>query len=175
MEDQETRNITIKVEQSNGRKSTSKGKDFWEVVDTNKKKYRVWSEQLYDQLRPGYEYDVSINEFSDSFVDLKGKNVSYTLKSIVKIIGDPHSVEYSDEEPLDRAIGKEEINEQVGIGRKYDEADRPDWDAIARGKVRNSVASAVLENQGLVECTGEMQAVMEQWVDYIMEGIKSGS
>ena len=49
--------------------------------------------------------------------------------------------------------------------------DKPDWDAISRGKVRNAVAVATIGTVGaLVPLTDEIKTLMEEWVTWIMEG-----
>lgn len=47
----------------------------------------------------------------------------------------------------------------------------PNWDEIARGKVRNSVAVAFI-GQGIKVPGADVKADMEIWVDYIMNGVK---
>ena len=46
----------------------------------------------------------------------------------------------------------------------------PDWEAIARGKVRNSIASALIQSQGLIPLTSEVINMLESYVDYVMNG-----
>ena len=46
----------------------------------------------------------------------------------------------------------------------------PNWDAIAEGKVRNSVAVAFISQVGAIEVTPDMLPVMESWVEWIMTG-----
>ena len=50
-------------------------------------------------------------------------------------------------------------------------AEQPDWDAIARGKVRNSVAVAFI-GQGIKVPGDDVIDAMEKWVNYIMNGVK---
>jgi hypothetical protein len=44
----------------------------------------------------------------------------------------------------------------------------PDWDGIARGKVRNSVAVAFIQTEGIILDEGKKD-IMKDWVDWIME------
>ena len=46
----------------------------------------------------------------------------------------------------------------------------PDWDEIARGKVRHGVAIAFIGRDISVRLTDELKTEMESWVDYIMNG-----
>ncbi len=45
---------------------------------------------------------------------------------------------------------------------------QPDWDSIARGKVRNSVAVAFIPLIGQMPVDSEIAEVMETWVEWIM-------
>ena len=46
----------------------------------------------------------------------------------------------------------------------------PDWDQIARGKVRTHLLGSMIQNQGLVPLTDEMKVLLEEYLLYCMEG-----
>ena len=74
----------------------------------------------------------------------------------------PSRVELNDSDPIDHAI-KQTYESISDI--------KPDWDAIARGKVRNSVACALLSRNGVVnKIEKDIIEIMETWVNYIMNG-----
>ena len=150
--------ITIYPLSLNGKKTTSKGKTYFEVVDNNKQKFRVYEEGLYNRLKVGQSYNVKVSDFSGSFTNDKGVNVDYTIKTIHNLL----SVPLDDQEPLDKKLLEDE--------KPVSKTESPDWDAIAEGKVRHGVATAVIAQLGLVELTDEMVDLMEDWVKYIMEG-----
>lgn len=62
----------------------------------------------------------------------------------------------------------EEVREPVSEGK-------PDWEGIARGKVRNSLVTALIEHRGLEHITGADVDLLEGWVSYIMSGPTSNS
>ena len=154
--------ITIYPLSLNGKKTTSKGKTYFEVVDNNKQKFRVYEEGLYNRLKVGQSYNVKVSDFSGSFTNDKGVNVDYTIKTIHNLL----SVPLDGQEPLDKKILEDKAIPQ----KPSQNSDQPDWDRIAEGKVRHGVATAVIAQLGLVELTDEMVDLMEDWVKYIMEG-----
>jgi len=159
--------ITIYPLSLNGKKTTSKGKTYFEVVDNNKQKFRVYEEGLYNRLKVGQSYNVKVSDFSGSFTNEKGVNVDYTIKTIHNLL----SVPLDDQEPLDKALMDSNKELTKAINEDLAQHDnKPDWDAIAEGKVRHGVATAVIAQLGLVELTDEMVDLMEDWVKYIMSG-----
>ena len=150
---------TIIVARLNGKKTTVKGKEYWEISDTARNKYRLYSEGLYNRFKVKQEYDVEFSEFSGSFTNEKGIEVDYTIKTIQNIL----SVPLDEQEPLDKVFIDEKVT-NLGSAKQ----DSPDWDAIARGKVRTQMAKALIINQGLVALTDEMKEILEQYVDYSM-------
>ena len=89
---------TITVARLNGKKTTTKGKEYWEISDTGRNKYRLYSEGLYNRLGIGKEYAVEFTEFSGSFTNEKGTDVDYTIRTIQNIL----SVPLDEQEPLDK-------------------------------------------------------------------------
>ncbi len=73
-------------------------------------------------------------------------------------------------EPIDRAISQSPQRTQFEQPKDI----KPDWDAISRGKVRNSVAVAYIAKDNTLagdeDLTKATIKEMERWVDYIMEG-----
>jgi len=64
----------------------------------------------------------------------------------------------------------EDVAKNAGVAPERREPiseDRPDWDSIARGKVRHGVAIAFIRS-GVKEPTEEVVEAMEKWVDYVM-------
>jgi len=157
--------ITIYPYRLTGKKTTQKGVAYWQIEDKAKQKYRFYDEGLYNRIEVSQSYDVEVSDFAGSFVNEKGKEVEYTIKTIHNIL----SVPLDENEPLDKKLME---NYPQNIPQKHEQNSEPDWGAIARGKVRNSVASAVITQLGLVELTPEMEELMEQWVEYIMNGVR---
>lgn len=162
--------ITTYPLQLNGKKTTHKGVAYFEMIDTNKQKFRVYDEGLYNRFKVGTSYNVEVSDFSGTFTNEKGKEIEYTIKTIHNLL----SVPLDDQEPLDKAILDSDISPQRKMATNVSEQveDKPDWDAIAEGKVRHGVATAVITQLGLVELTDEMVDLMEDWVQYIMVGKK---
>jgi len=73
--------------------------------------------------------------------------------------------------------GKPKLQDEDFIDKKYpmekeeirEPIKEPDWDGIARGKVRNSVAVAFIGKNGTI-ILDEDKEQMEKWVDWIMSG-----
>lgn len=169
---------TIYPAQLNGKKTTSGGKEYWEVVGEDKKKYRVYVEGIYNRFSTGKSYDVELSEFSDSFTNEQGKKINYTLYTIHNIASSP---ELDSKEPIDQAIMggvQKEYQAEKKIYKKESktevEADKPDWDEISFGKTRTQIVNGVLANTGLVEPTDEMEDLIDQWTNIAFYGTRKG-
>jgi hypothetical protein len=55
---------------------------------------------------------------------------------------------------------------ETGVVRETVKEDKPDWDAIALGKVRHGVAIAFIEAG--IKLSDELKEEMNQWVKWIM-------
>ena len=67
-------------------------------------------------------------------------------------------------EDFEDLSGSEQVREPV-------KQDQPDWDGIARGKVRHGVAVAFIEKVGVEAIRDEAYLeLMEAWTDFIMSG-----
>lgn len=57
-----------------------------------------------------------------------------------------------------------------GDNLTHEKIDQPDWDAIAKGKVRHGVAVAFIPVVAGSPCTNETKKIMNSWVDWILQG-----
>src|SRR3990167_1844526 len=139
--DNERYNITIYPSRLNGKKTTQKGVAYYEVVDNNRSKFRVYDQGLYNHIKLGVAHDVEVSDFSGKFTNEKSKEIEYTIKTIHNILNVP----LDESESLDRVLMESEISPQRKMSTNVSEQveDKPDWDAIARGKVKHGVATAV--------------------------------
>jgi len=165
--DKDRYTVTIIVHDLVGKKSTSKGTSYWEVKDKAHNKYRLYDEGLYNRLTIGESFDVEVSDYSGEFVNEKNKTIQYTIKTIHNIL----TVPLDEDEPLDKVLSENKtIDESFTKAKESKPQDEsPDWDAIARGKVRHGVAVAVIQQQGLVKIDKDMKELMSEWADWIMD------
>jgi hypothetical protein len=67
-----------------------------------------------------------------------------------------------------RTQTRQQAPQQQAPPQQAPQANKPDWDAISRGKVRHGVVCALLSSRGLENMPDIPE--IEQWVDYIMTG-----
>ena len=141
----------ITVKSLLGKKTTSGGKDFWQI-DTDKGKYRIWDREVFEGLIIGNNYKCDIQEYGGTFTNDKGESIDYKLKTIINVITGNLQSTTSTMQPVSEI--------------------KPDWDAIAEGKVRHGVIVAEIEHGGLFDLTDENLDQIEILVNYIMKGRK---
>jgi len=90
---------------------------------------------------------------------MKDTGRKYAFAEIKPIDGEIPEVQYSEKDLQPVREAEKKTEELIG--------EKPDWDAIARGKVRNSVAVAYIEiHKG--DLSESVKKEMSRWVDWIM-------